>query len=361
MAFLSLDTLNATTQVTDVHSQQSPFTGKVIVSSDSLPASAAPSQNIDGIRARGQLTGCGVLGEGGDDGAGVVGIAGRTYSTSLKQGPRRPPARHDMVNFNFPETAQRAGVFGRGRSQATFGVLGESEESVGVAGFSNNSIGVAGHAIDGHPGCAGIGEQGIGVIGQVITTQGQQPDPDSIAVWGLAASRMQSGTTQYFGHAGVFDGPVAVDGKLTVTGDFVVTGAKSAAVRQRDGSHRLLYCVESPESWFEDFGEGRLVKGRSSVRLEAAFASLIGGPKYHVFLTPYGDSLGLFVSRRSAQGFEVREQQNGRNNIEFSYRIVAKRRDVAGERLAKVKLAPRRTKSQMFALRELDRVRTGGR
>ena len=33
---------------------------------------------------------------------------------------------------------------------------------------------------------------------------------------------------------------------------------RSAAVPHPDGFHRRLYCIECPESWFEDFGEGTL-------------------------------------------------------------------------------------------------------
>jgi hypothetical protein len=59
---------------------------------------------------------------------------------------------------------------------------------------------------------------------------------------------------------------------------------------------------------------------------------------YHVFLTPCGDSNGLYVTRRSATGFEVREQKKGTSSLRFSYRVVAKRKDIAGKRLAKVML-----------------------
>jgi hypothetical protein len=61
-------------------------------------------------------------------------------------------------------------------------------------------------------------------------------------------------------YAAAFYGPVIVGGNFTVVG-----GAKSAAVPHPDGSHRRLYCVESPESWFEDFGEAALVCGEASV------------------------------------------------------------------------------------------------
>jgi hypothetical protein len=49
------------------------------------------------------------------------------------------------------------------------------------------------------------------------------------------------------------------------------------------------------------------------------------GVEYHVFLTPKGDSEGLYVSKETPQGFEVHEQRGGHSNIAFDYRIMAKR------------------------------------
>jgi len=71
------------------------------------------------------------------------------------------------------------------------------------------------------------------------------------------------------GVVGQFDGPVEIFGysnvhsNLTVIEDLIVLGAKSAAVLFPDGSHRRLYCMESPESWFEDFGTGQLTNGQA--------------------------------------------------------------------------------------------------
>jgi hypothetical protein len=119
-------------------------------------------------------------------------------------------------------------------------------------------------------------------------------------------------------------------------GDLLVFGLKSAAVPHPDGSHRLLYCVESPESWFEDFGEAQLVYGKVEVRLDPDFAALVEVDGYHVFITPYGESKGLFVAERYATGFRVCEQQGGTNNVSFAYRVVAKRKDIVADRLAKM-------------------------
>ncbi len=134
------------------------------------------------------------------------------------------------------------------------------------------------------------------------------------------------------GFAGGFQGPVLVAGDFTVSG-----GAKNAAVPHPDGSHRLLYCQESPEPWFEDFGAAKLVNGHAQVKLDADFAALVRGDGYQLSLTEYGDSGGLSVARGQA-GFEVREKKGGTSSFTFGYRVVAKRKDIPGPRLEKVKL-----------------------
>jgi hypothetical protein len=113
-------------------------------------------------------------------------------------------------------------------------------------------------------------------------------------------------------------------------------GNKNVAAPFPDGSLRKLYCVESPECWFEDFGEAKLVKGKAQVKVPRDFAAVIKTDSYHVFLSPYGRSNGLYVSKRNRQGFTVEEQGNGKSNLKFSFRIVGKRKGVKAERFAKV-------------------------
>jgi hypothetical protein len=238
-----------------------------------------------------------------------------------------------------------SGVAGFGDPNAGTGVYGQG--AVGVRGIGNggpntapagavgvygqsgpNSNGVEGHGAGLAAGVAGFAVDTGGVGVQAVAT--------GVNGMGLFATDFDQSGREIGQAAGWFDGRVVVDG------DLIVFGAKGAAVRQRDGSHRVLYAVESPESWFEDFGEGRMVKGKARVKLEPRFASQVKTDSFHVFLTPYGDSNGLYVSQRSKNGFEVREQGSGTASVRFSYRIVARRKDIKGERLAKITLKPRR-------------------
>ena len=141
------------------------------------------------------------------------------------------------------------------------------------------------------------------------------------------------------GTAGYFEGNVSVARDLWVSGNFtVISGSKSVAIRFSDGSHRRLYCTESPESWFEDFGEAKLVKGKAQVKLEREFRGVIETDSYHVFVTPYGKSNGLCVSSRNRNGFVVEELNAGKSGVRFSYRVVGKRKDLEARRFAKVVL-----------------------
>jgi hypothetical protein len=198
-----------------------------------------------------------------------------------------------------PNTSNIAGVVGTSDQQ--HGVIGTSKTSVGVIGFSNN----------------------IGVLG-FTTTPG--------------------------GLAGQF------------IGNLQVTGTKAAVVPFPDGSHRALYCMESPDLWFEDFGTAKLKRGRALVQLDADFAKVIKLGGYMVFLTPEGDCRGLYVRRKSATSFQVREHMGGTSNIAFSYRIVGRRKDIKEHRrFAKIdpplplraapKRAPRKQAPSASALR----------
>ena len=84
--------------------------------------------------------------------------------------------------------------------------------------------------------------------------------------------------------------------------------------------------------------KGRVVAGRGEVKMDADFAALVHGDDYHIFLTPRGDSNGLYVSGLTSSGFEVREQKGGTSSLDFDYRVVARRKDIPGPRLKKVTL-----------------------
>ncbi len=354
MASVDRNTINGVDKTTGVLAappMRDPFDLEMVFTADAFPAfamaAAVGSQHLDAAYGRALNAGRGVVGEGGDTGPGVVGIAGNIIvkPANAQDMPR------ELLGGPFPGRGVRAGVIGLGQGidpsarrevkpGDAFGVVGMSDRNVGVLGRSDAHAGVVGmsrvtavvgDAREGHVGVEGVGNT-WGVYGHVNYSN---PNADGVGVCGVAASNFD-GTGTYVGIAGRFIGPVEVLGNLTVTGDSVVWGTKSAAARHDDGTHRLLYCVESAESQFEDFGEVKLVKGKAEVRLDRDFIGVADTRYYHVFLTPYGDSQGLFVTARRSTGFQVREQGGGKSSLTLSYRVVARRKHTATRRFAKV-------------------------
>jgi hypothetical protein len=44
-----------------------------------------------------------------------------------------------------------------------------------------------------------------------------------------------------------------------------------------------------------------------------------------IFVTPEGDCNGVYITNKSAEGFDVVELQGGKSNVSFSWQIVATR------------------------------------
>jgi hypothetical protein len=291
----------------------------------------------------------GVLGDGP-----LIGVAGRVagqgpFTTNFPSGVGVLGSCFGQRQNSNDGTVRGSGV--TGESDGNLGVFGSSNTSIGVGGFATGTLpGVAGRA-DRSQGVLGLGDTGVHGEGQTTGVSGFSDK--GIAVDGRSNSgfcavyadcrdtvgaycNSENGTGLYArggSLAGYFVGEVDIVG-----GPLRVFGPKSSVVPHPDGSHRMLYCLESTDSWFEDFGEATLVGGKAKVRIDRDFAAFVKTDRYHVFLTPYGNSKGLYVANRTKTGFEVREQLNGKSRIRFSYKIVAKRKDIKTQRLSKVKL-----------------------
>jgi hypothetical protein len=303
----------------------------------------------------------GVLGAAPGNRAGVVGLSG---TASIPEGSAAG------VTGVAPDGA--TGVRGFGGSPGpppagpTAGVGGTSSSGVGVSGTSTTNIGVYGLSASG-PGVYGQSTNNAGIYGFSSANIGVRGESqNSVGVYGTSANNyafygQSTGGVGFYGSStgniGVYaqattgtalyaisnSGPAAqFFGSVFVTGNHTVTGTKSAAVPHPDGSHRRLYCEESTESWFSDYGEGRLVNGRAVVRLDADFDAVVRGDRYHVFFTEEGDYGGMYLADKRPHVFEVRARSATASGP-FSYRVVAKRRDIAGPRLEKVDLPPRGT------------------
>src|SRR5262249_44099537 len=157
----------------------------------------------------------------------------------------------------------------------------------GVVGFSAYNSGVFGGSANTEPGVFGISYFGTssGVFGQSVS-EGPMPGPNlptnagvvgsSSALPGvIGASKMSAGVLGFSNNIGVYGvstNPASYagyfQGNVTVT-DTLTARVKRAVVPFPDGTQRLLYCMESPDHWFEDFGSAKLKRGRAVVKLDA--------------------------------------------------------------------------------------------
>jgi hypothetical protein len=110
---------------------------------------------------------------------------------------------------------------------------------------------------------------------------------------------------------------------ILTTATLIIARDSSAQTLPSLSASPALFVIQSPRSTIEDFGSASTVSGHTEVRLDPRIASAIGDQTYYVFLTAGADSHGLYVSRKTAGSFEVREQEGGVGNTPFDYRIVA--------------------------------------
>lgn len=256
--------------------------------------------------------GTGVLAEGNGSGIGL----GNGVKAVCIQGGAGVKGLSNSSTFSADGDGSGIGV--HGKSGSGKGVFGQSTTGDGAHGSSSNGVGLRGTSQN-FVGLVGISDNNIGLYGYTVA-------PNTPALY--AEHLGSSGRI-----AANFVGDVRVQGNFTVLPGF----AKNAAVTMPDGSDAVLYCQESPEPYFEDFGRSSLINGVAQVQIEREFASLIKRDDYMVFITPGGESKGhLYVSRQTIGGFEVREAGGGTSNVPFSYRIVAKRTDIESKRLARL-------------------------
>lgn len=115
----------------------------------------------------------------------------------------------------------------------------------------------------------------------------------------------------------------------------VIGGSKSAVVGTSSGA-RLLYCEESTVLVFSDYGFGQLKNGVAHIAIDPTFGETVTlDDPYQVFVSLEGDCNGVFVTNKTSNGFDVVELRKGNSNVDFSYRIVAKRRGYEDTRLGR--------------------------
>jgi hypothetical protein len=364
-------------QSVGVYGQSTGYNGVVGISNVAI--GVAGNSNSGTGMAGSSNTGAGVVGYTAGstlNTGGVIGIAGPRTNFAGISGIWGDAANHVGVQgtSNIYTGVQGSSVSGpgvqgnstsgnglHGVSQSTSGIFGETSSASGgdaaLYGLSHNgALGVFGFSpkfgIEGESG----GNSGVGALSSVFVN-------GPAAIWGdtSSAGYAVAGTTDN-GVAGQFINNSASQQAMYVgnfyngysdvaeftgeaggceffgNGDVLCDGKISSAVKLKDSATSVkTYSVQSTENWYEDAGSAKLINGAVHVEFEATFSQTVNTEvAYQVFLTPGGDSDGLYVTNKTAAGFDVREQHGGHSNIPFDYRILAKRAGHETERLEDV-------------------------
>lgn len=109
------------------------------------------------------------------------------------------------------------------------------------------------------------------------------------------------------------------------------TGVAGTIVTNTSNQPVLMSAMESPEILFTDYGIGQLENGKAVIQLDPDYThNIIVDSKnpMKVFIQLEGECNGVYVTNKSATGFEVIELKSGTSNVPFSYEIIANRANV---------------------------------
>ncbi len=271
------------------------------------------------------------------------------------------------------------GVAVEGVSQKNVGVYGVSTSSHGVDGRSHNDFGVVGYTYStldasGAPGSAGLGKAGVygidagrgggnsGVLGTSVQGSGVQGQ-GATGVAGVGVGQSGTGVSGNGEYGALFSGNITTlslsvnydpltdhnpPGNLIEAygtfnaGDYIskvpvflldnfgnetiygslTANASITAVTKTTGRDVVSYAARTASPTLEDIGESNLRNGVATVALDPTFASAIDTGTFEVFITPHGNSNGLYTTN-TRSGFSVHENNGGHSTLAFDYRFVA--------------------------------------
>lgn len=245
-----------------------------------------------------------------------------------------------------------AGIFSQaigygviGASQATsgsaYGVYGGTLSSAGIGVFGQlGTLGSTGTDLAATGAGSGVwgdgGTSGVGVIGTADANFAGYFVSNTPTLYSMWVQNTSTGTPFVAG-SGPDLGSVAKHYcDIDNSGNLNCTGSKNAVVPIDSGKRIVaMSAIEAPQNWFEDFGEAQLSNGAAVVQLDSNYIQTVNtDTKYQVFLTPYGDCKGLYVTNRTANSFEVHELGGGAASLSFGYRVTALRKNYENVRFA---------------------------
>lgn len=278
-----------------------------------------------GILGQNTSTGVGVYGVNGSSGYGVAGISVSGFGVMGQTNSNINPGIRG-ANLNISGTGILA--LGNGITTPTLHATGSGLAAIGR-----------------YAGSYSVGTDAATGIGVVALGNGMTTYPNIGTGMGMLANGESFGVVSYVGisggvvannkWAGYFDYLPSGNGYAYIGGragnvDYAIlsNGVKSTMVPDEEGRNRIMYCPEAPEVLFTDAGTGELVNGKAHIRIDPVLARNIAVSKekpLKVFIQLEGDCKGVYVTNKSAAGFDVIELNGGTSNTPFSYQLIANR------------------------------------
>jgi hypothetical protein len=242
----------------------------------------------------------------------------------------------------FGQSVNGFGVYGSTTTGAGYGIMGyETGSGTGAYGYGASGTGVDALSSSGTGLFAQTFGSGQAIVAQAsagraisATNASNSGDSPAMFVRNSAGNGADVGGAYIglVGRAPVGGFPLVatdpggnnnlfyVDG----AGDIVYRGGLFHVAAVKGGALVKSFTASSALPTVEDTGTAQLVGGVAAVRLDPTFAASIDMTSaYRVFVTPNGDTHGLFVATKTPAGFVVHEAQGGRSTVTFDYRIVA--------------------------------------
>jgi hypothetical protein len=277
--------------------------------------------NGSGIAGSG---GDGVYGKGRDwDGTGIIGVGNDGDSIfTLVGGTGGAFTGASGIYAKVDDNSTGTGVIGVGYNVST-----AATTTTGSGGAFTGYQGVYGKA---------IANNGTGVIGVGSNATGYYTHANGSGgaftgtYCGVYSYADRTWGDRYGGYFGTGGGLYAyVGGRYGGTNRKIVgSGTVNTIVKNTNGELITLTCPEAPEALFQDYGIGQLVNGKAHITIDPDLAININVSPEHplkVFITLEGDCNGVYVTNKSANGFDVIELQDGNSTVPFSWQIVATR------------------------------------
>ena len=228
-------------------------------------------------------------------------IAGYNYVDNASA-LSNPPASYNQLNItNSSLAGEQIAIRGYLFRGATTGNLGYS---IGIQGIADSQF-----------------QDSFGVEGIAFSNQ-------TARAGGYFASYNYSGTLTAYAYVGSRVG----GNSRKITG----TNSVSEIVPTENHGRITLTCPESPEYWYQDYGDVQLVNGRATIQLDEILADVIVVDEQNpirVICTPVGMPYfnGVTIMKQTSNSVEILELNGGRHSGKLQYQLVVKPKTNYGE------------------------------